>query len=696
MLHEKHGLVYSHPVNRLVDETSPYLRQHADNPVDWYPWCAQALERARRENRPILLSIGYSACHWCHVMAHESFADPATAELMNALFVNIKVDREERPDLDRIYQAAHQLLTRRGGGWPLTVFLDPHDLTAFFAGTYFPPEPRYGLPGFPELLQRVAAFYREHHDEIASQNRRLQDALASLNPADRHEGTFTALPLDLARQQLGRAFDARHGGFGGAPKFPQPTRLERLLRHWTGTDDRQALHMACFTLERMAGGGIHDHLGGGFFRYAVDQRWEIPHFEKMLYDNAQLLALYAQAWAATGQALFATVAEETAAWALREMLAPQGGFYSALDADSEGGEGAYYIWEREAVQALLSEPEYRAFAPAFGLDGPPNFEGRWHLRRTAGETGDEAGRDLLKGACARLLKARAKRTPPARDEKILTAWNALMIRGLAMAARLLAPRAREDTKHATWEAAATRALDFIRAELWRDGRLRACWTAGRTGPPAYLDDHAFLLDALLEHLQLRWRPEDLGFASDLAEALLSHFMDTEKGGFYFTAHDHEPLIHRPKPYGDEALPSGNGVAARALLRLGHLLGETRYLQAAEACLRNAWSAVQELPYGHGALLDALDELLTPPTLIVLRGQPDMLRHWQRAALQAYDPRRLVFAIPDTVTGLPAALGARAPVGERKAVAYLCRGTHCEPPITRLEDFQVALQETASP
>ena len=683
-------------MNRLSMETSPYLRQHADNPVDWYPWCAQALERARREGRPILLSIGYSACHWCHVMAHESFADPATAELMNALFVNIKVDREERPDLDRIYQAAHQLLNRRGGGWPLTVFLDPHDLTAFFAGTYFPPEPRYGLPGFPELLQRVAAFYRTHHDEIESQNRRLQEALASLNPSGRHEGTFTALPLDLARQQLGRAFDARHGGFGGAPKFPQPTQLERLLRHRARTHDPQALHMACFTLERMAAGGLYDHLGGGFFRYAVDERWEIPHFEKMLYDNAQLLALYAQAWAATGQALFATVAEETAAWALREMHAPQGAFYAALDADSEGGEGAYYVWDRKTVQAVLSEPEYRVLAAVFGLDAPPNFEGRWHLRRTAGVPGDGASEDLLKDACTRLLKARAARTPPARDEKILTAWNALMIRGLAMAARLLAPHARGGAMCAAWEAAATRALDFIRAELWRDGRLRACWTAGRVGPPAYLDDYAFLLDALLELLQLRWRSEDLAFASALAEALLSHFMDTEKGGFYFTAHDHERLIHRPKPYGDEALPSGNGVAARALLRLGHLLGETRYLQAADACLRNAWSAIQELPYGHASLLDALEALLTPPTLIILRGQPETLRDWQREALASHDPHRLVFAIPDTVTSLPTALGAYAPGGKRKAVAYFCRGTHCAPPLIRLEDLQAALREAAAP
>ncbi len=688
-------------MNRLDRETSPYLRQHADNPVHWYPWCAEALERARREDRPILLSIGYSACHWCHVMAHESFEDPATAALMNRLFVNIKVDREERPDLDRIYQTAHQLLTRRAGGWPLTVFLDPQDLCAFFAGTYFPPQPRYGLPGFPELLERVAAFFHEERAAIREQNQRLQAALAELLPEGRHAGELSAIPLDLARQQLGRAFDERHGGFGGAPKFPQPHILERLLRHWTATGDDQALHMVRHTLRGMAYGGLYDHLGGGFYRYCVDERWEIPHFEKMLYDNGQLLALYAQAFAATGEERFAQVAEETAAWMLAEMQAPQGGFYSALDADSAGGEGAYYLWDRDAVRASLGAAEYEAFARHYNLAEAPNFEGRWHLRRrreAPEPTGTEL--ELLASARLELLRIRRTRPAPARDEKILTAWNALAIRGLALAARHLGhlghlgtgQPASEQTP-ARWLEAATRAADFIHTHLWREGRLRACWTAGRIGPAGYLDDHAFLLDALLELLQVHWHEAHLAWARDLAEALLKHFADAD-GGFYFTAHDHERLPHRPKPYGDEALPSGNGVAARALLRLGQLLDEPRYLQAAEAALRNAWSSLVELPHAHNTLLGVLEEWREPPQRIVLRGDPETLRPWQRACLVPFAPRRLCLAIPDTATALPPALAVCRP-RDGGPVAYLCEGTHCGPPLATLADLQKALHAGAA-
>ncbi len=676
-------LGYSHPMNRLSQETSPYLRQHADNPVDWYPWCAEALDRARREERPILLSIGYSACHWCHVMAHESFEDPATAALMNRHFINIKVDREERPDLDKIYQVSHQLLTQRGGGWPLTMFLDPRDLVAFFGGTYFPPTPRYGLPGFADLLERVAAYYREQGDEIHTQNRRLQEALASLNPRGQRGGELEATPLDLARHQLGRAFDEVHGGFGGAPKFPQPPNLERLLRHWAASDDQQALHMACFTLEQMAAGGIHDHLGGGFYRYAVDERWLIPHFEKMLYDNAQLLALYAQAWAASGQQTFAAAAHDTARWVLTEMQAPGGAFYAALDADSEGEEGRYYVWEREQVEALLDPEEYAAFAPRYGLLEAANFEGRWHLRLQAGMVEDSAATQrLLNSARDKLLAARRQRTPPGRDEKILSAWNALMIRGLAIAARHLG----EDS----YGNAAERALDFVRRELWRDGRLLASWKDGRARLPAYLDDYAFLLDALLELLQLRWRRTDLEFAVELAEVLLAHFADGEQGGFYFTADDHEQLVYRPKPYGDDAIPAGNGVAARALLRLGHLLAEPRYLEAAEHTLRNAWSAIMELPHGHNTLLTALEESLQPPQLIILRGAGGTLRTWQQRCLQPYAPHRLCLAIPQGEDTLPGALAGCRPADG--TLAYVCQGTHCSAPLRDLEALETMLRE----
>ncbi|HYQ72332.1 MAG TPA: thioredoxin domain-containing protein, partial [Gammaproteobacteria bacterium] len=370
--------------NHLRQETSPYLLQHAANPVDWYPWGAEALDRAVRENRPILLSIGYSACHWCHVMAHESFEDPETAALMNRLFVNIKVDREERPDLDKIYQTAHSLLTQRSGGWPLTVFLTPRDHVPFFAGTYFPDRPRHGMPAFRDLLQRISDYLPEHAEEIRDQNAALLRALQGTLDTTAADA-LTTLPLDSARQQLQHAFDERDGGFGAAPKFPHPTSIERLLRHWAGSrgsgmePDRRALHMAVFTLEHMARGGIYDQLGGGFCRYSVDDHWEIPHFEKMLYDNGALLALYAEACAATGSPLFERITRETAAWVMREMQSADGGYYSSLDADSEGEEGRYYVWDRNAVRAQLGEADYPLFARRYGLDQTPNFEGRWHL-----------------------------------------------------------------------------------------------------------------------------------------------------------------------------------------------------------------------------------------------------------------------------------------------------------------------------
>jgi len=671
--------------NRLARETSPYLLQHADNPVDWYPWGEEALARARAEDRPILLSIGYSACHWCHVMAHESFEDPETARVMNDLFVNIKVDREERPDLDRIYQTAHQLLTGRPGGWPLTVFLTPDDLVPFFAGTYFPPEPRHGLPAFRDLLRRVAGFYRSHREEIRAQNTRFLAALRSLEPEPAPSGrALDAAPLEVARRQIERDYDPSHGGFGPAPKFPHPTHLVRLLRHWAasaahGEPDARALQMLTHTLDAMARGGLYDQLGGGFYRYSVDARWEIPHFEKMLYDNGQLLAVYADVWAATGRPLYRRVAEETAAFLLQEMCAPEGGFAAALDADSEGGEGAWYVWTREAVhEALGDEALWPVAEAAFGLDGPPNFEGRWHLvlrrgpealARHLGLDAREAAR-RLEAVRERLLAARGRRPRPGRDDKVIAAWNALAIQGLARAARHLD---REDLA-----AAACEALDFIRARLWRDGRLLAVWKDGRARFPAYLDDHAFLLAAVLELMAVRFRREDLDFATALADRLLEGFEDREAGGFRFTATDHERLIHRPRPFADDAIPAGNGVAAWALQRLGHLTGEARYLAAAERTLRAGWGLLEQSPYACGSLLDALEERLWPPQLVVVHAPAAALPAWE-AALRGYAPRRLAVRIPleaaDDLPGPMAAPAAARPDG----AAHVCTGTHCLPP-----------------
>ena len=677
---------HSPATNRLAAETSPYLLQHAGNPVDWYPWGAEALSRAMAEDRPILLSIGYSACHWCHVMAHESFEDPTTAEVMNSLFVNIKLDREERPDLDKVYQIAHQVLTQRGGGWPLTMFLTPDDLTPFFAGTYFPREPRYGMPGFVDVLQRVAAYYRDHRDDIRRQNGSLREVFADLVPPAGGDEPLSRAPIDAARSELESSFDDKFGGFGGAPKFPHPASIERLLRDWQVTagetePDLKALYMASLTLKRMSEGGLYDQLGGGFCRYSVDPYWMIPHFEKMLYDNGPLLALTAQAAIATGDGFFRRVAVETAEWSIREMRAPEGGFHSALDADSEGHEGRFYVWDREEVRALLTAGEYAAFARRYGLDREANFEGSWHLHcfvsveAVAGELGltPAAVAEVIDAARAKLLAVRNRRIWPARDDKVLTAWNGLMIRGLAVASRAL--------DRPDFAAAASGAVDFLRSRCMQDGRLYAAWKDGRARFPAYLDDHAFLLDGILELLQTRWRSADLDFARLLADALLERFQDRERGGFWFTAEGQDPPLYRPKGFADEATPSGNGVAAFALARLGWLLGETRYLDAAERSLRGGWASIRRSPQAHTMMLTALEEHLSPPQVVILRGAAADLPAWSASLAMLYAPRRLVFAIPAEEPALPEALAGKRP--RASTVAYICEGPQCSEPIDEL-------------
>ena len=674
--------------NHLASETSPYLRKHAHNPVQWYPWGSEALERASRERKPIHLSVGYSACHWCSILHEESFEDEATAKILNDNFINIKVDREERPDIDRIYQIAQQMLTQRGGGWPLTMFLTHDDRRPFFGGTYFPKEARYGLPAFKDILQRVAAYYRDHAGELRKQNEALMAAFAELTPQGAGpESELTEAPLAACRAQLARSFDSRNGGFGGAPKFPHPGMIEWLLRRWRASagapePDLQALYMATLTLRRMAEGGINDQLGGGFCRYSVDEYWMIPHFEKMLYDNGALLAAYAHAAHVGGDPLYGRVAHETADWVLREMQAPQGGYYSSLDADSEGHEGKFYVWDRAQVRAALTDDEFAVFAPRFGLDRPANFEGHWHLyvAATVAEIARQVGRPpeevaaLSAAARAKLLVARATRVRPARDDKILTSWNALMIRGMAVAARALT---REDLA-----ASATRALDFIRATLWRDGRLLATAMESRAHLNAYLDDYVFLADAILELQQVRFRAAELAFARQLLEVVLRHFADDAAGGFYFTSDDHELLIHRSKVFGDDATPSGNGIAARTLLRFGHLLAEPRYLAAAERTLRAAWTGLTQYPPGHVSLLAALEELLTPPEIVVLRGEARTIEGWRLALAGSYAPHRVVLAIPTDVADLPAALADKTP--RAGPVAYVCRGSTCSAPLDSLE------------
>ena len=654
--------------NRLSAETSPYLLQHADNPVQWQPWDEASLALARRENRPILLSIGYSACHWCHVMAHESFDDAEVAAVMNRLFVNIKVDREERPDLDQIYQTAHQMLSQRSGGWPLTMFLTP-DGTPFFGGTYFPKEPRYGLPGFVDLCERVAEAFRDRRADIETHNAELRRALAGTVPeAPVSAGEFGPQPLAAAAESLAGSFDSSYGGFGGAPKFPHPTDLAFLLGR-ANADSRQ---MALTTLRRMSEGGIYDQIGGGFCRYSVDERWEIPHFEKMLYDNGPLVALCADAWAQTGDPLYARVTEETAAWVMREMQSAEGGYYSSLDADSEGEEGKYYVWDRGEVEQLLTAQESALAARRWGFDGPPNFENRhWHAKIAGDLSVEEI--PLLASVRQKLFAAREKRIRPGRDDKVLTSWNALMIEGMAHAARVF--------ERGEWLASAQGAMDFIRRTMWNGGRLLATAKDGHAHLDAYLDDHAFLLAALLELMQAEFHQDDLTFAVELADTLLVRFEDREAGGFFFTAHDHEVLIHRPKSGHDNATPAGNGIAACALQRLGHLLGEGRYLTAAEKTLRLFWPQIRRSSAGFGSLLLALEEALTPPAIIILRGPADGMADWRRAL--GADPRRLVLALPNGIPGLPETL---AKPESDHVNAWVCRGVTCLAPTANLAEL----------
>ena len=681
--------------NALTNETSPYLLQHAGNPVDWQPWGPEALDRALREDKPILLSIGYSACHWCHVMAHESFEDEETARLMNELYVNIKIDREERPDIDKIYQTAHQLLARRGGGWPLTVMLTPDDHAPFFAGTYFPDSPRHGMPSFRQVLTGVARLYRERRDDIRRQNASLIEALAGLDPGAGAEAgaTLTAAALDAARVALMQSHDPRHGGFGDAPKFPHPTNLERLIRDYaarpTSADGAAALAAATFTFRKMCGGGLYDHAGGGFCRYSVDAMWMIPHFEKMLYDNGPLLSVAAELHQITGDDVFARVARGTAAWVMREMQSPEGGFYSTLDADSEGEEGKFYVWTPDEVRSLVSEDEYPALASRFGLDRAANFEGsHWHLHvfrevadvaRDTGATQTET-EERIDRALAKLFEARSHRIRPGRDEKVLTSWNGLMVKGMATAGRILgAPEL---------VSSAERAVEFIRGTMWSDGRLHATYKDGRARFNGYLDDYACLADGVLALLESRWSARDLEFVIALGDAMIEHFEDRENGGFFFTADDHERLIHRPKPMMDDSLPSGNGVAATVLGRLGHLLGDTRYLRAAERVLHAAREGLERFPHAHTALLVALEEYLEPPEIVVIRAEPGELEPWRARATAGYAPRRVVVAIPNDASDLPALLAERAPRGS--PVAYVCEGHVCDAPITGFDAFHARL------
>jgi uncharacterized protein YyaL (SSP411 family) len=677
--------------NRLQDESSPYLRQHADNPVHWQPWDDAALTAAREQDKPILLSIGYSACHWCHVMAHESFEDSATAALMNDCFVNIKVDREERPDLDKVYQLAHQVLTQQGGGWPLTMFLDPHSLLPFFGGTYFPKSARAQIPGFTDLLGRINDAWQQQRDALGEQGEKLRDVFARLNESEAADQLADPAALaDKAIEQLNGQYDASEGGFGTAPKFPMASTLAFLLHQAVAKQNRQAMDMVMTTLTRMARGGIYDHLGGGFFRYATDRAWAIPHFEKMLYDNGQLLSLYADAVIVGPDELFANALRETAGWLAGDMASPEGAFYAARDADSEGQEGHFYLWRRDEIKKALSEDEYLIIETLYGIDKPANFENRWNLaRRDAWRSVVERlslERDqadtLLSGAKQKLLALRQQRIAPGLDDKVLTAWNAMTIKGLAKTSIALG-----ETR---WLEVAQRCADFLREQLFDGDTLYASWQ-GQARFPAYLDDYANLMEALLTLLSAEWRETDAAFVRQLADRAVARFQDPEHGGFFFT-HDRGELFHQPKPTMDDALPPGNGVIAQALIQLGHLFGENEYLEAAERALYWANGRMLQYPAGHCSMLGALEQYLEPAEQIIIRGPREQLDEWLELARGGFAPNRRCYGIPyDGVSTLPGYLPRLVSIEEQsRPVAYRCENFSCSLPIRSLDELKQTL------
>ncbi len=643
--------------NALAHTKSPYLRAHAENPVDWVPWSDGAIAYARREDRPLFVSIGYSACHWCHVMAREVFNDIGVARALNRNFVSIKIDREERPDLDTVFQAAHQALTGRRGGWPLSLFLEPDGLTPFFAGTFFPLQPRYGLPGFADLLGHVLRVYRDHRRELHNQGERLTAMLvAQLGSDAAPSEVITATPATKAAAQLSRVYDPINGGFGDAPKFPQCPQLAFLLAR--GADD--TLHP---TFNAMARGGLFDHVGGGFFRYTVDAGWRVPHFEKMLYDNAQLLGLYAEAAAYLRSEVFRVAALATARFLDAELALPNGGYASSLNAESSGKEGAFYLWDRDDVRRIVGDDRYPDFANAFGLEDEPQIDGRWHLARTDG------GHESFDEELARLAEDRAKRRRPERDDKCLTSWNALTVTGLARAALFLEERA-----------LATRAVDtleYLERTVVKDDEALACSHGGVAYQRGFLEDYAFLAEAALEVAAISDGARPLALAAKLANTLLVHFR-TDGGGLAMTPTHAETVLYRPRRYADDSVPSGAGVALRVLTALGHLLGRPRYLNAVEDVLRAAKPDLDRTPEAYPTLLRALEEFLDPPPLVVLRGDEHIVE-WAFGTARA-NRRARIFCLGPTAAGSD--LERYAMRGN--AVAYICRGTACSAPVTDLK------------
>jgi uncharacterized protein YyaL (SSP411 family) len=684
------------PANRLASESSLYLRQHAQNPVDWYPWGPEALARAKREDKPIFLSVGYSACHWCHVMEHESFEDPETARLLNEHFVSIKVDREERPDLDAVYMAAVQALNHGQGGWPMSVWLTP-DLQPFYAGTYFPPRDLYGRPSFRRVLAALVEAWRDRRSDVSRAAGQITEHLRALGQTPGGGAELGEGLLQNAALTLRRAHDPVHGGFGMAPKFPHAIDLRLLLCCWQRFGEEDLLGVAKLTLDKMARGGIYDHLGGGFHRYSVDERWLVPHFEKMLYDNALLSVAYLEAFQATGEPFYRRVVEETLDYVLREMTDPAGPFYSTQDADSEGEEGKFYVWSEREVRAVLGDELAEPVCYAYDVTPEGNWDGHTILHRAKTDEQDakllrmdvdELRRKLAEGR-RKLLDVRSKRVWPGRDEKILTSWNGLMISAFAKAGAVL--------DRPEYAAAAARAADYLLTHLRAaDGRLFRTAAAGT--PPkidAYLEDYAFLIEALVDLYEATYAPRWLRVADELAGVMVERFADPQAGGFFTTPAGQDDLIARLKDLHDGSTPSGNAMAVTALLRLAELTGETRWRDEAERGLRAFRGVMEQHPLASGQMLLALDFFLGPvqEVAVVGDGASAEVKQVLRAAREPFRPRRVI-AFRDASVDDPEA--AKLPLladkpAQGPVVTYLCQEYACQAPIAGADAGAAALR-----
>ncbi len=678
--------------NALAGETSPYLLQHAHNPVSWYPWCEKALRLAREGDKPILLSIGYSACHWCHVMEHESFEDEETARLMNENFINIKVDREERPDLDSIYMAAVQMMTG-SGGWPMTVFLTP-DQVPFYAGTYFPPEDRRGLPGFRRVLSSVARAYREKREEIVGNASAVLAQLEQTDSPGEYRQELRGEILDAAAISLTAGYDAQNGGFGTAPKFPPSMALTFLMRRYAATGQNRLLEIVEHTFAAMAGGGIHDQIGGGFHRYSVDRYWLVPHFEKMLYDNALLSRAYLDCYLLTGNPFYSQIATETLDYVLREMTSPEGGFYSSQDADSEGEEGRFYVWTPEEIEAILGAEDAALFCLHYGVSPEGNFEGRniLNVPRATDVTArlcrvsEERLRQAVDRGRRLLFAARETRVKPGRDEKILTAWNGLMLRSFAEAASSLAD--------ARYRQAAVRNAEFILSSLMRGGRLLRTYRIGQAKYSAFLEDYACVADGLLSLYEATFDERWFHSAEELADVMIENFWDSSGGGFYFTASDDDKLIRRPKDFHDNATPSGNSAAAYALLRLWRFSGKEKWLRHALPVLENMALPMAKYPSAFSALLSALDFYLSRAREVAIVGDPqaEPVRRLLREVFGRYLPNKVV------ACGLGSSLPLLRdrPQADHMPTAYVCEDFVCKTPVTDAASLAAQLSAAAFP